>query len=194
MRFKRVAAMAATTTLAVGGVTFASAYAGGSSNDSGSQDVRWQAVTVQSNDNIDLGASGFSLGDEQVFSDDLYAEGERTASGTDGGVCTVVRIDRSAKTPSGTAQCVVTLSLPDGQITVQGLVTFSGDQLPAAFDLAITGGTGAYSDASGTVTVEEISDTKANLTLHLTDDSDDANGSNRSNGSNGSGDSDDEGA
>jgi hypothetical protein len=161
MRFK-LAVAATAATMAFGGVALASANAGGSGHDDGRTLFD---TTVQSTD-IDLGDKGFSQGDQLIFADDLFAKKDDPKIGRAGGVCTVVRVTDAEKF-SGTAQCVVTLSLPDGQITVQGLLEFTGDELPAPFDLAITGGTDAYSDAGGQVTVEETSDTEATLTLHL---------------------------
>jgi hypothetical protein len=163
MRFKlAIAAIAAT--MAFGGVALASANAGGSGHDDG---LTLFDRTVQTTD-IDLGDKGFSLGDQLIFADDLFAKKDDPKIGSAGGVCTVVRV-ADAKKFSGTAQCVVTLWLRDGQITVQGLLEFPGEGLPEPFDLAVTGGTGAYRDAGGQVTVEELSDTEANLTLHLSD-------------------------
>jgi hypothetical protein len=49
---------------------------------------------------------------------------------------------------------VATASLPQGQITVQGLIDFTD---PGPFTLAITGGTGAYRTARGEVEVTEES-------------------------------------
>ena len=50
-----------------------------------------------------------------------------------------------------------------GQITIQGLL--AGE--PTVFKFAITGGTGAYEGAAGTLVVREISNTKELLTFHL---------------------------
>ncbi len=170
MRIKLAVAAIAAAILAVGGVTLASAHSNGSSDGHGGKVIKLFAVTVQT-EHIDLGAQGFSLGDEDVFSDDLFTKKGGTEVGVDGGVCTVVRVI-DAKTPSGTAQCLVTASLPGGQITTQGLFTFT-DQPPAPFQLAITGGTGAYKNARGQVTVELLSETEANYTLEVLTDNDD---------------------
>ena len=165
MRIKLAVAALAASILALGGVTLASANSSGSSDDNGAREIKLFALTVQI-DFPDLGANGFSLGDEQVFSDDLYDKSGGTKLGFDGGVCTIVRV-ADVKRASGSAQCVVTLSLAEGQITVQGLVTFVGNETPPPFDLAITGGTGAFKNARGSVTVEETSDTEANLTVDV---------------------------
>jgi hypothetical protein len=166
MRFKLVAAAFAAGSLAVGGVTVASADSGGSSPDHGGQTIRLSTTTEKSA-TLDLdGNKAFSLGDQQVFWDEVFARDGGERMGLDGGVCTIVRVTDADK-GAGTAQCVVTLSLPDGQITTQGLVDVNGDELPPPFDIAIAGGTGAYKDARGQVTVEELSNTKANVTVHL---------------------------
>jgi hypothetical protein len=53
--------------------------------------VRVTAVTVQEA-GLDLGDTGDSLGDEFVFSDDLFSGGRKV--GIDGVVCTLVRWSR----------------------------------------------------------------------------------------------------
>jgi hypothetical protein len=58
---------------------------------------------------------------------------------------------------------VVSAQLPDGQITVQGLVTFTGEP----FTLAVTGGTGPYREAAGEVQVTEVSETESLIQLRL---------------------------
>jgi hypothetical protein len=69
---------------------------------------------------IDQGDPGFSLGDQDVFTDNVFTRKNGARLGIDGGVCTVVLV-ASAATLSGTLQCLVTYSLKGGQITAQGL-------------------------------------------------------------------------
>ncbi len=170
MRFKLAVAAIAATSLAFGGITLASASSDEPSDGEAGRTVKLFALTVQTAD-VDLGASGFSLGDQQIFADDLSAKEGGQSLGSDGGACTVVRVTDAGKF-SGTVQCVATLSLSGGQIATQGLLTITDGRPPASFDIAITGGTGAYRGAGGVLAVQEISPTKANLTLHLsgTDD------------------------
>jgi hypothetical protein len=165
MRVKLAVAAICAVGLAVGGVTLASAHPTGSSHDDGTQTFTVFTVTVQSQF-LDLGPQGFSLGDQQVFADDVYDHQGGTKIGSDGVVCTIVRVT-DASSGSGTAQCVATASLPDGDITVQGFVSFTGDELPAPFQNAITGGTDAYANARGQITVDELSDTESNITVEL---------------------------
>jgi hypothetical protein len=95
---------------------------------------------------IDRGTPGPSLGDEIVFSEVLFRRG-RGEVGMSGGVCTVTE----ALPPYDvfTLQCVVTLRLRRGQITLQGLNELQGLDDPGPFTLAITGGTGAFRGAEG---------------------------------------------
>jgi hypothetical protein len=103
---------------------------------------------------VDIPPTGeFGIGDGFVFSDDLF-EGSKQV-GESGGQCTFVRLDEIAQ--SATIQCVATLSLPKGQITVQGLITFVGED-DAPFVVAITGGSGAYKNAHGELRVEPEGD------------------------------------
>jgi hypothetical protein len=115
--------------------------------------VRVFAKEIQS-EFLDLGTTGPSLGDELVFSELLSIRNREV--GTSGGVCTMT--EGTAPYDVITSQCVVTLSLRKGQITLQGLVETQGEDDPGPFTLAITGGTGAYIDAGGVATFRELGD------------------------------------
>lgn len=124
--------------LSAAGVAAASA----SSPDGPGVQVIHALRTTEDRTQLDLGASGTSLGDQQVFTARFDANG-RTI-GFDGGVCTVVRLPQ-------VYQCVATNALPDGQLTAQALVDFQ--KAPGPFQFAITGGTDRYRSARGTVSV-----------------------------------------
>jgi hypothetical protein len=161
MRLKLSIVAILVVVLTAGGGALASTN--GSSSKAANQTITLFSVEVQFAD-LDLGAPGFSLGDQFVFTEDLSETRGGPPVGTDGGFCTVVRIDEHSG--ATTVECVVTAELHGGQIAVQGLVTFAEDA-PGTFVLAITGGTGAYKNARGQVTVEEIGDTEAMLTFEL---------------------------
>jgi hypothetical protein len=137
----------------------ASPSASRSSDDNGVEVIRVTEKTVQ-DATLDLGEPGDSLGDQFIFGNDLFRHGKKV--GTDGGIGTIVRLEPMA---SATLQFVATAQLPKGQITVQGLVTFTDG--PSTFKLAITGGTGRYSTAHGVLIVDQTSDTKALLTFRV---------------------------
>jgi hypothetical protein len=112
---------------------------------------------------IDERDEGPSVGDRFIFSDDIVRDGKSV--GTDGIDCVVVLIV-PGKDPAGepervAAQCTASLSLPEGQITAQGLVDFTQTEQT----IAITGGTGTYRTAHGEVHVTDVSDEVANYRL-----------------------------
>jgi hypothetical protein len=141
------------------GASMAVAGGGDDGDDDGGKVIRVVSKTT-SDAQLDLGDTGIGVGDRFVFGDELSRNGERI--GEDGGECVITHVESET---SQTANCVVTLSLPGGQITVQGLVTFTADQAP--FTVAVTGGTGRYRDADGEATVETVSDTEDRLIIHL---------------------------
>jgi len=176
MRIRLTITAVVAVIMAVAGVTLASAHSKGSrGDDHGARVIKLFAVTVQHHF-VDLPPEATpsnpapSLGDEDVFSDDVFDKKGGTKLGTDGGVCTIVRVEPT----SAVAQCAATLSLGGGQIAVQGLVTFPlAEETPPKFDLPITGGTGDFEGASGHITVEELNDTDANITVFLSQEDDD---------------------
>ena len=160
MSKKLILAVLVTLLIAVTGGSMAFAGADEEADSNGTKVIHLISKTVQEAE-LDLGEKGFGVGDRFVFSDDLYRDDEKV--GQDGGECVVVRLEG----PTTTVNCVVTLSLPKGQITSQGLASFTEGQDPQPFTVAITGGTGRYREADGEVTVEEVSQTETRLTVTL---------------------------
>ncbi len=72
--------------------------------------------------------------------------------GETGGTCVTTRVENG-----GAEECLVTYTLPDGQITVQGMYFgILNPGPPPSFDNAITGGTGRYDRARGSVHADTI--------------------------------------
>lgn len=151
-----VAAIAATLSLSAVGVTAAAALAA-------TQSQRAQALTVYA---FPIGgpfiaAPGtnpklLSQGDETIVNDQLTVTHKRKGGypiiGHDSGTCTFTRIiDRR----HGLASCVATAVLPGGSLTGQGVVEISSAGTPQPTDLAITGGTGKYAGARGTLHLKD---------------------------------------
>jgi hypothetical protein len=127
------------------------------------QTIRVTAVFTEFDPNIDLGAPGFSLGDEVVFSGNLLQNGKQV--GRVGVVCTFVSTANAARIE---AQCPTTSILPGGQITTQGTIV----NRSLNFTLPITGGSGKYLGASGQVVSRDIStptQPQVELTFYLED-------------------------
>ena len=110
----------------------------------------------------------FAQGDELIINDQLtlpklVGKGFPIV-GHDAGVCTLTRLpERDARQTF--ANCVVTAVVRGGSLTVQGILRFSGQQ-PLPGTLAVTGGTGRYAGAGGTVHVGFARDHKI-LTFRL---------------------------
>jgi hypothetical protein len=158
------AAVIAVVALVVGAVSPAlgSSSQGAASTASG-QTIRVTAVFTEFDPNIDVGASGFSLGDEVVFSGNLLRNGEQV--GRVGVVCTFVSVANADRVE---AQCPATAILPGGQITVQGVIV----NRSLNFTLPITGGSGRYQGAGGQLVSRDIStptQPQVELTFYLED-------------------------
>lgn len=111
-------------------------------------------VGPNSNTDIDLGVPGFSVGNQQLFSDELVQNGRRI--GTSIGVAQIVALTDTTLT----AQIVSTAILPAGTLTTQmAFVEILADGPPAVMRSAITGGTGAYSMAQGDCVARSFDDT-----------------------------------
>ena len=88
---------------------------------------------------VDLGAKGDSVGDLLVFANQVYDAANKTQVGSDNGYCVRTVVGKSW-------ECFWTLTLKAGQITIEGPFMDTGDSL-----FAITGGTGKYAGARGSM-------------------------------------------
>ena len=104
----------------------------------------------------DTGAPGDSAGDILTFANEVFDAGDREKVGSDQGYC--------IRTVAGSSyECNWTTLLPDGQITVQGPFFDAGDST-----LAITGGTGRYRHARGTMDLKSRANgTEFEFVFHL---------------------------
>ena len=100
-------------------------------------------------------------GNQFVSAHDLYRGQHKI--GADGASCQVIDVVAPERLR---VQCVASLSLPTGQLTAQGL-TVVDEAGTTPFTLAITGGTGAYADAHGLVTVRPLDDQRSRYTITL---------------------------
>ena len=106
---------------------------------------------------VDNAPAGDSVGDTLGFGNSIYDASDTTVAGSDGGQC--------VRTVPGTSwECMWTTSLKNGQITVEGPFLDAGDST-----VAITGGTGAYRNASGTMDLHarDAKGSAYDFTFHL---------------------------
>jgi hypothetical protein len=126
---------------------------------SSAKTLQLAAVTIQAT-TLDLGAAGLSQGDESILTRELFLNGQKV--GTAHLVATVTLVAGA----DSQSQAAATFSLPDGQLSAQGLVTAAQTANRVA---AITGGTGAYRQAGGQVTVTRTGPTTADISLVIRD-------------------------
>jgi hypothetical protein len=156
----------AITMMAAGGVTCGLGLAlglgvAGASSSPRSDTISFTEDTT-SDQTFHLGSKpGFGVGYvELVANNDMQGS---TKIGTDGSSCVITRLSQ------GTADdlCSIVFVLAQGQVDATGLTTSTSNG-PGTFAMAITGGTGAYSNARGQATVVP-NDSNPQITLHLTD-------------------------
>jgi len=136
-------------------VALALSAAGASAHDNGNA-FQLTGKAIAPPTNLDLGAPGPSVGDQQIISMDVFKGDKRV--GESHVVCTTVR--------AGIVQCDNVTNLPGGQIVATGLVTDAQEE-QSPFTQAITGGTGYYRNAHGQLTVSEAGPQPATLTFQI---------------------------
>jgi len=135
---KRLLIPAAAAAVAVLTVTVVNATAGRSSHmDAGGGSIH--VVEHATTDAVTNGEPSDAAGNILTFANDVYDAADKHKVGTDQGYC--VRIVAGA-----TWECNWTTFLPDGQITVEGPFSDTGDTV-----VAVTGGTGAYRNSRGSM-------------------------------------------
>jgi hypothetical protein len=109
---------------------------------------------------LDLGRSGMSAGDQDLFTGSLTRNGKRV--GSMAGSCQAVRFGAR----SAVQLCEFDLRFGSSQIATRGTVV-AGRNGPGTFTLPITGGTGKYLAATGQVTATASNDATLPITVQL---------------------------
>jgi hypothetical protein len=107
------------------------------------------------NEVLDLGAQGPSQGDIRVTNAPLYNESGKERIGRFDLFCAITDPADEPSEKAHMAECMATLTLPGGEISVQGVRSYpklSG--LPSRGVEAISGGTGKYAGVQGEVVLE----------------------------------------
>ena len=157
---KTILGVAIALVLAGGAVIVAAASSAGASGDR-PETIRLVAKQTQAAVLVLAAAGQGPVGNQFLATDEVFRQGRKV--GDDASVCQVVAEPGHA---SRRFQCVATVSLPEGQLTAQGLVTVT-ETRPQPFTLAITGGTGAYRSAHGQLQVAPVSETERHYILTL---------------------------
>jgi hypothetical protein len=156
------AVIIAATALAACGTPGAAAAAPAGSSSAAAKTLTYYAFDIN-NTRADPGfipvqgtnPKTFAQGDELIINDQLttthQVNGGYPIVGHDAGVCTLTRIPEQHANQT-LANCVVTAVWQGGSLTVQGVISFHSKQ-PQPAVLAVTGGTGHFDGAAGTVGV-----------------------------------------
>lgn len=160
-RARRSAIAAASVTLAAAGIA-GIATAAPATAVAAARTARYYAFDIN-NGTTDPGLipvagsnpARFAQGDELVLNDQVttthWAGHGYPIVGFDSGICTMTRIpEKNAE--QTIANCVVSVAVTGGSLTVQGAVHFKSGQ-PQPATLAVTGGTGKFNGKTGAVRV-----------------------------------------
>ena len=139
--------MSTTSTLSIAAALLCIGVGSAFSIDRAAADETLVLVERASTDAVtDLGASGDSAGDILTFANEIFDKDNANKVGSDNGWC--------VRTVAGKAwECFWTLTLADGQITIEGPFYDAGDSV-----MAVTGGTGEYADVSGSMALHSRND------------------------------------
>jgi hypothetical protein len=172
MSTSRLAILGGTLALAALIPSAAAAQAGSTATAKSNDDVQHLTFIDKAGPfkDIDVPPSGPSVGDSNIFSETVTQSGKNV--GVAGGICTTIRVTTKAgKVATVTQQCVVTATLPKGQLTFQGMATFTNTGPVSVPTFAITGGTGAYRTARGDITVSQLANpNQSKITVTLITD------------------------
>jgi hypothetical protein len=150
---KRLLTLIVLAAAAVLAVTLAAGSTGAASSGGGKRIAVFERATTDTL--VDLPPAGDSLGDTLTFANEVFDARTGKKVGTDQGHC--------VRTVVGEAfECFWTTFLPRGQITVQGPFYDAADST-----LAITGGTGAYRNARGSMDLHARSATEFDFVFHI---------------------------
>jgi len=142
------------------GIILMGAYAAGSPADAQRKSDEGSTLTVVSKNRetevVDLDPQGLSHGDMRVINSPLYDASGTERIGRLDAFCVQTDPAEESGEKAHMAQCTVTLSLPGGEITAQGLNRYPKftENVPSGSVNAITGGTDKYAGAGGEVRLE----------------------------------------
>ncbi len=158
-----VAAAALATTLMIPAQSLAQRPTESAGPSASSADPLTVVLRLAQYHDTDVAPRGDSVGDVTAFSELVLQDGRQV--GIDGAICTTTNV---AHDGSGSVLCVANLPLPAGQISIQGLMTFTATGPDKTATFAITGGTGAYRNARGDAVLTNLPNEDIEVELHVT--------------------------
>jgi allene oxide cyclase len=137
---------------------FVFAAVNATANDKSKQDGdSIHVIEHATTDAVTNGSSSDAAGNVLTFANDVFNSADKTRVGSDQGYCIRIVVGK-------TWECNWTTFLAGGQITVEGPFSDTGDTT-----LAITGGTGRFRDARGSMELKyhDVAGTKFDFVFHL---------------------------
>jgi allene oxide cyclase len=125
--------------LAVAVAVFATVNAAGMGKSKSMGGATIHVIEHATSDAVTNGSAGDSAGNILTFANTVFDSADAQKVGSDQGYCVRIVVGNSW-------ECNWTTFLPDGQITVEGPFSDTGNTV-----VAITGGTGRYSNARGSM-------------------------------------------
>ena len=153
---KAVASVGVGAVVALAGVT-----AVGASEATAKRQLELTAVQVDAAE-VNTG-QGF-VGTRFVGTDNLLSRGRNVGRGVRS--CEVVAVDEARTDNRAQFQCLITLRLRGGVLTLQAMPTLTEQGLEAV-KAAVTGGTGVFRHASGDALVEEVNPSTTRYAIDL---------------------------
>jgi len=143
------------------GVALASGAAVGASDATGKRQL---ALTAVAADAAEVATGEGFVGTRFVGADDLLRHGRSVGRGVRS--CEVVAVEEDRPDNRAQFQCLFTLRLSHGVLTLQAMPTLTERGLEAV-KAAVTGGTGAFRHARGEALVEEVDATRTRYVIDL---------------------------
>ena len=133
----------------------------GASEATGKRQLELTAVAA---DAAEVGTGQGFVGTRFVGADKLLSHGRNVGRGVKS--CEVVAVEEARADNRAQFQCLITLRLHDGVLTLQAMPTLTEQGLEAV-KAAVTGGTGAFRHARGEALVQEINASKIRYAIDL---------------------------
>ena len=115
-------------------------------------------------DAAEIGTGQGFVGTRFVGADTLLRRGRTVGRGVRS--CEVVAVEEDRADNRAQFQCLFTLRLPDGVLTLQAMPTLTEQGLEAV-KAAVTGGTGAFRHARGEALVQEVNPSTIRYAIDL---------------------------
>ena len=165
VHISRRTALSTASAAALAGAVLVTQQVGSASAQPAAVTAKTIALTTKTEQSFrnDVGPNGDSAGDTRTVSEYVFLAGKRV--GRASGQCIdSYFVDKADVNGRLWAMCTETIMLPGGQIVGQGMLVSSKPAKPIL--LAITGGTGTYAGARGTMSLD-ASGSATTLTVRL---------------------------